>query len=254
MKALILAAGRGRRLWPFTVDKPKCLLDLEGISILQHQLRELERVGVRQAVVVCGFGVDKIRSALEACQLHLPVKMLYNPFYAIADNLISLWAARAEMDDAFLLLNGDGVFHPTIFRRLAEVEEDCCLMVARRATYDDDHMKVQIRHKRIVGIGKHLDPTEADAAATGVMRFSKNGSEHLKQVLEEVVLEPQALKSYFPNAVQHLIDIGYPITFREATDLPWADVDTPADLRFVRQHFHLFQDVPRIYGEVKGSV
>jgi len=254
MKALILAAGRGRRLWPFTVDRPKCLLNIEGVSILQRQLRQLENVGVHQVVVVCGYGVDKIGSALNAYQPRLDVKTLYNPFYAAADNLISLWAARAEMDDAFLLLNGDGVFHPTIYQRLAAVEEDCCLMVARKATYDDDDMKVQIRQNRVMGIGKHLAPTATDAAATGIMRFSREGSEQLKQVLEEVVLEPQALKNHFPNAVQHLIDMGYPITFREANDLPWADVDTPADLRFVRQHFHLFQDVPQLYGEAKGGI
>ena len=64
MKALILAAGRGSRLWPYTVDRPKCLLHLDGASILDHQLQQLERISVCEVVLVCGFGVEQIRAAL----------------------------------------------------------------------------------------------------------------------------------------------------------------------------------------------
>ena len=115
MNALILAAGQGRRLWPYTSECPKCLLTLGTHSILEHQLVRLSAAGIDQVTVVAGFGLDAMRH--EVGRLHLDgmsVQVVYNPFFAVADNLISLWAARAEMGDDFLVLNGDNVFHPDI--------------------------------------------------------------------------------------------------------------------------------------------
>lgn len=248
MKALILAAGRGRRLWPYTVDRPKCLLHLDGASILDHQLQQLEQIPVSEVVLICGFGIDKVRAAVATYSGHLCIKTLYNPFYAVSDNLISLWTARAEMDDDLLLLNGDGVFHPGIFQCLAAAEETCCLMVARKPAYDTDDMKVEIRQNRIVRIGKDLAPEETDAESIGAMRFSGEGVYRLRQALAEIVIEPQALRSYFLEVIQHLAASGHPPTYRETEGLPWADVDTPEDLRFVRHSFHLFQDALSLYG------
>ena len=243
MKAIILAAGRGRRLWPYTVDRPKCLLKLDGFSILEHQLQHLARLPVGQVVLVCGFGVEQVRAAVSVYPGGCWVKTFFNPFYAVTDNLISLWSVRAEMDDDLLLLNGDGVFHPDILQRLAAVEDPCCLMVSRKISFDPDDMKVRIHQGRIVQIGKHLSPEETDAESIGAMRFSGTGVGLLRQALAEIVIQPQALRSHFPAVIQQLIDDGHLPTYQESEDLPWADVDTPDDLRFVRQHLRLFQDL-----------
>ena len=117
MKAIVLAAGQGRRLWPFTANCPKCLLSIGAGSILEQQLANLEGAGIREVVLVCGFGVERVRTALAAFQGKLSVKLRYNPFYALADNLVSLWTARAEMERNFLLLNGENVFHPQILEQ-----------------------------------------------------------------------------------------------------------------------------------------
>lgn len=254
MKALILAAGQGSRLWPFTVDCPKCLLPIGQRSILEQQLHHLEQVDIQKVILVCGFGVERIRSAISAYSGRLSIKMLCNPFYAVADNLISLWAARAEMDDDFILLNGDDVFHPAILQRLVDAEEECCLMITRKPAYDDDDMKLKLHKDRIVRIGKELSHKETDAESVGIMRFTGNGVDLIRQMLEEIVLEKNVFRSYFLDSIQRLIDEGYPVHYRETAGLPWADVDTPDDLRFVRQHPHLYQDLPRSYGEVEGGV
>src|SRR4051794_18805316 len=108
MKAIILSAGQGRRLLPLTEKRPKCLVPLAGRTLLEWQLRNLAAAGLEEAVVVTGFGADQIESALRTMQLQgLSVRTLYNPFYAVADNLGSCWAARTEMEGEFLILNGD---------------------------------------------------------------------------------------------------------------------------------------------------
>ena len=260
MKALILAAGQGHRLWPFTADRPKCLLTVGPTTILERQLEHLEQVGIDEVVLVCGYGVDRISESLGRRSSHQRLKVLYNPFYAVSDNLISLWVARSEMDQDFDLLNGDNVFHPGIVQRLLEVDDLCCLMGDARVIYDDDAMKLQLRGNRVLQIGKGLARAVTNAESVGIMRFAGAGVELIRRMLEEIVLDETALRSYFPDSVQRLISQGYPVICHDVDGLPWADVDTPEDLREVRRRADEYQGDPLAppgtgpYRMAKGSV
>lgn len=241
MKALILAAGRGKRLWPYTSDRPKCLLDIGGVTILEHQLANLESAGVRRVVLVCGFGVDRIRRKLEECKLGLHVRLLYNPFFAVADNLVSLWAARGDMGEDFLLLNGDNVFHPDVLDRLTTSSASVTrLMIQRKSTYDADDMKVVLEGEFVRQIGKKLPSAQADAESIGIMQFCGAGVRQLLRTLEESVMEETALGGLFVEAIQSLVNKGQSVSVGDIGDLPWADVDTPDDLAYVRAHADLF--------------
>ncbi len=236
MKALILTAGQGRRLWPFTADCPKCLLSIGSRTILEQQLYHLEWAGVDQVVLVCGFGAERIERQLENYAGALHTKTLYNPFYAISDNLISLWTARSEMEGPLLLLNGDGVFHPHIFQRLLGADAACCLMVDHKEDYDSDDMKIHLCDGRLVRIGKSLPLNSADAASIGLMKFSAAAVESLRHTLEKMVSDEAAISSYFLDGIQRLVDGGFPVDTCAVDGLAWADVDTPEDLNYVRQH------------------
>ena len=120
-RAVILSAGQGSRLLPLTEDLPKCLLDLEGRSMLEWQLRALAAVGVPEAVVITGFRSEKVEAVVEQIAPRgLRVRTLFNPFYKVADNLASCWMARGELRGNCLLINGDTLFEPAIARRLIE--------------------------------------------------------------------------------------------------------------------------------------
>ena len=227
---------------PLTADCPKCLLPIGGNSIIERQLHNLEQCGIGEIVLVCGFGIEQIRQRVANYPGSLHIKILYNPFYAISENLISLWAVRSEMNQDFLLLNGDNVFHPGIVHKLLAAEEPYCLMIDRKISYDDDDMKLSLQGTRILKIGKLLPSGATDAASIGIMKFAGTGIAHIKRVLEEIVLQEKAVRSYFLDAIQHLINQGHPVTYREVDGLPWADVDTPADLQMVRQQAHLYQE------------
>jgi choline kinase len=245
MKALILAAGRGHRLWPFTAECPKCMLSLaEGESILEHQLANLEIAGIDNAVLICGFGLEQIREKLRDRKSGMAVRTVYNPFYAVADNLISLWSARSEMEGDFLLLNGDNVFHPDIVRELLCAEGDCCIAVRAKREFDTDDMKVQLEGDAVVGIGKNLAPDRRHGQSVGVMKFTGRGVSAIRRSLEDAVTELGAIESLFTDALQRMIAAGHRARAVDIGSLPWADVDTPDDLKFARENLRLFS-LPR---------
>ena len=250
MNALILAAGRGRRLWPYTAERPKCLLSLGPQTILEHQLERLAAAGVRQITVVAGFRIDEVRQQLQAVSpASLRVRVVYNPFYAVSDNLISLWAARAEMSDDVLLLNGDNVFHPDILARLTSDDlGPCTLLVHRRSCYGEDDMKVALDGDRLQHIGKDLSAAQTAAGSIGIMRFTGPGVDLLRDVLEEAVQGDGALRNYYLDVVQRMADAGCAVRCHDIGELPWRDVDTPGDLLDVRAGYERFVAVDALAG------
>ena len=234
-------------MWPYTSERPKCLLALGTQSILEHQLVRLASVGVDRVTVVAGFGLDAVRSEISQAQTRqaldgMVVHVVYNPFYAVADNLISLWAARAEMGSDFLLLNGDNVFHPDIPRLLLDSHAvPCRLLVQRKAIYSDDDMKVSLDGCRLRGIGKRLVVGQTDAASIGMMRFTGEGTVALHRVLEEAVRSEEALGRFYLDCVQRLADVGVDVLCQDVGRLPCVDIDTPQDLQSVLESLHRFE-------------
>ena len=234
MNALILAAGRGRRLLPYTSERPKCLLPVGRRTILQHQLRRLADAGVEEAVIVAGFGAGAVRRQARASS-PVAVRVVYNPFFAISDNLVSLWSARSEIGGDTLLLNGDNVFHPRVLQALLAGDPGpCALLVHRKAVHDDDDMKVEIREGRLAGIGKDLHPSRARAESIGIVRVTGEGSRLLRRVLEEAVEEEGALRRFYLDALGRMAEAGCPVRCVDIGGLPWSDVDTAEDLLDVR--------------------
>ena len=107
-KAIILSAGQGSRLGHLTDDRPKCLIEFNGRTLLDRQLDALAANGVEEAVVVTGFRDDQIEAAIaRRGDLGPAVRTVYNPFYKVADNLGSLFVAKEEIDGDLLVWNGD---------------------------------------------------------------------------------------------------------------------------------------------------
>src|SRR3972149_2126218 len=119
MKAIILAAGRGSRLYPYTKYIPKCLLDIGGESILEHQMNHIRDCGIDEVVIVVGFGFEKVENFLRDYDgLGMRITTLYNPFYQTTNSLISLWIAKCEMNQDIVIINGDDVFEIDVLEKV----------------------------------------------------------------------------------------------------------------------------------------
>ena len=91
MKVIILGAGQGKRLLPLTEMVPKALLDVGGRSLIGRQIDAFVSCGIKEFVVVTGYGDGLMETALKeiAADLGIVVRTVFNPFYSVSDNLAS---------------------------------------------------------------------------------------------------------------------------------------------------------------------
>jgi len=232
VKTLILAAGQGKRLSPLTDDRPKCLVELAGKTVLEWQLRHLHQAGVPEAVVVTGFRSDLVEA--EVARLTMPglnVRTLYNPFYSVTDNLATCWLAREEMRGGpFMILNGDTLFEPAIAERLISAPDaPITVTVDRKAGgYDADDMKVLTEGDALRAIGKTI--TEYDAESIGFLRFNAEGSALFVETLEAIMRTPEGLKRWYLSVINEIAQNHDAVRVRSIEGLEWAEMDFPEDL------------------------
>jgi len=229
-KVVILSAGQGKRLSPLTDDRPKCLIDLSGRSVLHWQLANLASVGVREAVVVTGFNAHLVDE--EIAGLDLPgmrVRTLFNPFYSVTDNLATCWMAREELKGEVMLLNGDTLFEPAVAERLlAAPPADITLTIDRKSEYDDDDMKVRTDGDTLRAVGKTLELY--DGESIGFTRFSAAGASLFVQNVEVAMHGPEGLKRWYLSVMDQIARETGRVRVCSIKGLGWAEMDFPADL------------------------
>ena len=238
MKVIILAAGQGSRLLPLTQDLPKALLDINGHTLIGRQIDAFAACGVTEFVVVTGFRPDLMEEALArvARRNDVTVRTIYNPFYAVADNLASCWMARHEMTGDFIQVNGDNVFRIDLAEALLQAEgAPIVAAVDRKAHYDADDMKVILQGERLQRIGKELPLAEVNAEALGFYVFRGQGPALYRQTLEKMMREPDGLNQWFPAAIDRLARCEK-VKAVDLTGLEWCEVDYPTDLNLAREY------------------
>jgi choline kinase len=240
MKAVLLSAGQGKRLLPLTGANPKCLLPVRGDEpILGWQLDALARAGIDRAVVVIGFGAQRVEAWLAANPVPgLACETLINPFYRSSDNLISCWLARGAMSDDFLLLNGDTVFEDAVLARVLDAPPaPITLAIDRKRSYDDDDMKVSLDARgRLLAIDKWLPPAMVSGESIGLLSFRGSGPKLFATALEDAVRRPGAMRQWYLSAV-HRIAQATAVETACVRGLWWREIDSPSDLDGVRRDF-----------------
>jgi len=231
MKAIILSAGQGSRLLPMTADRPKCLIELSGRTLLDWQLEALAANGIADVAVVTGFRADAVEAHLSARDdRRPPVRTAFNPFFAVADNLGSLWIARGEMAGDFLILNGDTLVTPALVAAaLAGATGPITVTVDEKPSYDADDMKVQRDGARLLAIGKTLDPAVVNAESIGLLVFRGEGPAIFAGAVEAMMRTPEGTKNWYLKVIDRLA-AAHAIATVSIRGHEWGEVDFPADV------------------------
>jgi choline kinase len=234
MKAIILSAGQGSRLGHLVDDRPKCLIDFNGRSLLDRQLDTLAANGVEEAVVVTGFHDDLVEQAIAARSGGPAVRTVYNPFYKVADNTGSLYMAREALAGDCLVWNGDTLVSKPLMRRVVEnAQPGICVTIDRKPDgYDADDMKVVEEAGRLKAIGKRLSEG-VNAESIGLLAFRGGGAERFRDAVEQAMRTPEGTTIWYLRVINQLAQSGEVWTLDIAGE-EWGEVDFPADVETAR--------------------
>jgi len=229
MKAIILSAGQGSRLGHLVDDRPKCLIEFNGRSLLDRQLDTLEACGVHEAVVVTGFHDELVDEAIARRSGGPEVRTVFNPFYKVADNTGSLFMARDELSGDCLVWNGDTLVSRALMRRVVGNERaGICVTIDRKDSYDEDDMKVVEEDGRLRAIGKRI-AQGVNAESIGLLAFRSGGAEEFRDAIDRAMRTPEGTTIWYLRVIHHLAQNGEVWTL-DIEGEEWAEVDFPADV------------------------
>jgi len=230
MKVIILSAGQGRRLLPLTENTPKCALPVAGRAVLEWQLHEIAQCdGIDEVVVVTGFRADKVDDITAAVPAP-PVRTLYNPFYALSDNLGTCWVAGSEMRGPFVIINGDTLFEAAILQRLLATGHDApvTLVTDRKDGYDADDMKVVVEDGRLRRVGKKL-ADGVNGESIGMMAFRGDGPKVFRDMVNHLMRYGEGVNRWYLSAIDELAR-HHDVRTCDIHGLSWCEVDEAEDL------------------------
>ena len=227
-EAVILAAGRGSRLNGAADCVPKCLLTVGDRPLIEHNVRAMRAIGIDRIHVVVGYCAERVMQTLNgACEY------VINNKYERTNSLYSLWLVREKVRGPFLLMNGDVLAHPEIFRRLAS-EYHSALAYDSGSGFDDEHMKVSVREGNLTAIDKMLPTKDICGENVGILQFTTRAAEALFEEADRLVREGHR-STWAPKAVGA---IAHRVAIRcvDVADLPWIEIDFFEDLERARSH------------------
>jgi choline kinase len=233
VKAVILCAGVGSRLHPFTADRPKALVEVAGKPLLHRTLDRLAEVDIvgPDVIVVGGYRHDVLKQSLDRAGRRCT--LVFNEKFEEWNNFWSLYVAREAVGaSAFLQLDGDVLFDGQVLPRVLGATGDALLAVDVREELDDETMKVQAEAGgRIRAVSKKLDPKTCVGEYIGVTRIAANAS---RRVFDEL-LQLSALgltNEYYEHAYHRLTGRGeVPFGVVDVGDCAVTEIDDAADLR-----------------------
>lgn len=234
MKAIILSAGQGSRLGHLVDERPKCLIEFSGRSLLDRQLDTLEANGIEEAVVVTGFHDELVNQAIERRSGGPNVRTVFNPFYKVADNTGSLFMARDELAGDCLVWNGDTLVSRALMARVvANKQPGICVTIDRKPFYDEDDMKVITADDgRLRAIGKRISEG-VNAESIGLLAVREGGAECFRDAIEKAMRTPEGTTIWYLRVIHHLAQNGEVWTL-DIEGEEWGEVDFPADVESAR--------------------
>ena len=238
MIGLVLAAGAGRRLRPYTDTLPKALVPVDGeTTILDIALRNLAAVGLTEVTVVVGYAAEAVEARKAALEKRhgVRISLVYNDRAEEWNNAYSLWLAREHFAQGALLVNGDTV-HPVSVEKtlLAQRGPGILLAVDSIKKLADEEMKTAFDATgQLTRITKQMDPAEAFGEYIGATLIEPHAAAGLADALEATWRRDPSL--YYEDGYQEYADRGGEIRAATIGAVEWVEVDDHDDLAKARE-------------------
>jgi len=232
MTAVILAAGVGKRLGAVTGNRPKCLLEIGGRSLLTRYLDALLEAGIKVIVLVVGHQEALIRAAVGDRYRGLTLQYIVNDQYR-RGSLYSLWLARVAFDDDMLIMDADVLCPASFVTRLVASPHPNAILIDETVRQDSEERMAMVRDGRLVALTKQ--PVEGTILGEGVgfLKVTRRDSEAMLGAMEPFVTRGELDMEYEDTweAFFRAVRVGYETIGGQ----PWIEIDFPDDITRAEQ-------------------
>ena len=237
MLGMVLAAGAGRRLRPYTDTLPKALVPVDDeTTILDLTLSNFSKVGLKDVAVIVGYkseAVEERKKDLES-RHNVNLELIFNDKAEQWNNAYSLWCARDLFTQGFLLANGDTVHPVSVQETLLENRGPAILLAVDTVKkLAEEEMKLTIDCAgNLARITKQMDPGTAFGEYIGLTLVEPEAAKNLTLALEKTwKLNPDL---YYEDGYQEYVDSGGVISLQPIGEVSWVEVDNHDDLAKAR--------------------
>jgi choline kinase len=222
MKAIIMAAGIGSRLKEINGDRPKCLIDADGVSLIGRSVALLQERGITDISVITGYKSELIHQELQS-----RVNYLHNPFFQVTNSIASLWLARDLLCDDVILMNAD-LYYQIEVLDTAIAQTGCAVMLSDSTRIDDADFRFGVLGNRILKTGNQLSNLETDCEYVGIVRIDKSFIHIFKDRLETMISQGD-FNNWWEGVLYAFIDEGVNIYHKDVAGSFWTEVDHLGD-------------------------
>ena len=229
VKAILLCAGRGSRLDPLTAKQPKCLVSVDGHTILDHQISALQAADIDEIMVVGGYRFDQLDVHISTMPVNRRPELVQNPFWETTSSIGSVWIARTALAAPFCLLNGDTIFEPALIRDALGSMKDGINLVVEHGPPETDDMRVAASKGRIITVGKLLCPLVGSARSLGIILSPDSDGGQYKSALEAVIGQPKGEQLFHHDIIDRIAQTSI-VHALTVEGYAWQEIDRPEDI------------------------
>jgi choline kinase len=229
LRAILLAAGRGRRL---ESDAPKCLLSIEGKTLLERHAANLLESGIRELTIVVGYKREMIEEAVRSLPKALSIELVVNEDF-VRGSIVSLQRAADRLLDGGLWMDADVLYPAALLRRLVESSNDNCVLLDGSADETGEEMMLGTRGGRVLKIARRVGRDWDLAGETvGFTKVGREGGAVMKRILDEEVAAGRLDQEY--EAAMDRAFAEVPFGFEQVDDFAWTEIDFQEDVEKAR--------------------
>ena len=234
MKTVLLAAGIGQRLGALAGDKPKCLIEFNGASLLRRHLRILEHYGMTEIIIVTGHQADLITREASGTGAAALIKYVHNPDYR-KGSLISMLTGLKDLNPGqdFILMDADVLYDHRIMGRLINTRQHNCFLLDRDFAAGDEPVKLCVHDGRLVEFRKKIGGDlhcDLQGESVGFFRFTPKTASQLIQAAERYLQRGEDQQPYEECIRDLLLDNPADFGYEDITGLNWIEIDFPEDI------------------------
>lgn len=232
MQAVILAAGIASRLHPLTENRPKCLLEISGHTLLGLTIDALLASNVNNFIIVTGYLEEQIKEYIYKNYDKGLFRFITNNRYKKTNNIYSLWlATRYVKGEDFLLLDSDILFDPSIIKALLSSTENNILAMNCHELGEEEIKIIPDIRGQVKEISKTCSIKDAIGESVGIEKISADYSKALYEELKIMIESLQLDNIFYECAFERLIPKGFTFSILDTTSFFSMELDTVEDFK-----------------------